>query len=122
MPTVFSRQSNVKEADVNKVLRLARSYVGQGITKDAHARNSRGESVPYYEQSACRFCTQGALARAATDLNNGKIGPDYMEAHRRMELVLGGDIPDVNDRPRTSTKMVYDSFTLALSGAWKGLE
>ena len=51
-------------------------------TKGADARNSRGESVPYMAETACKFCLLGAIYRVA-EMHNVAPKPvcDALSAH-----------------------------------------
>lgn len=51
-------------------------------TKGADARNSRGESVPYMAETACKFCILGAIFRVA-EMHNVAPEPvcDAISAH-----------------------------------------
>lgn len=63
------------------------------------ARNSSGFVVPPWETGAVMFCGAGAIWRASGASMHDSNRSEVNAAFKAMELVLGKEIPYVNDGP-----------------------
>lgn len=91
-----------------EVLVKARALVEKGWTKDAYARDSSGDRVPYYDFTACQWCMVGAVD-AADDIRLRFSAKDIL---RR---VIGGQISAFNDAPSTTHADVLAAFDRAIA-------
>lgn len=113
-----------------RVQRLANKMLGdamqliieKGWTKNALARDNKGNVVAVTHRDACKFCAMGALERARLDLGNKNHNNyDLPEAHNiaisRLGAVMAGprnlNIPDRNDNRHTKKEDVVVAFQLA---------
>lgn len=94
---------------------------GFGWTKDTLARNLHSHPVGVAGKSACKFCTIGAVERAAHEL--GVLGDSYIRpkvvqsALNRLRNVMDGSIASANDDPKTTFPQVLIAFDLAQTDA-----
>lgn len=88
---------------------------GTGWIKGISAVDKKGRYVLPSEDSACRFCSLGAIDRAVFDLNAPMaVG---IEAQQRLAAVVGSDIINANDDKKTTFRQIVFSFELAQTEA-----
>jgi hypothetical protein len=111
-------KKNSVDAQVRKVLRKALNLVRAGWTRGADARTARGQIVVVHDPRAARFCSVGALRRAARRVDGARVTEIYLRA---LNLVKGCasvepffDLSSFNDDPTTTKGDVIKAFEGAL--------
>jgi hypothetical protein len=87
-----------------QILKRARELINQGWTKSAYARDKDGLKVPNSSSKAVCWCVEGAIYRAAYELDY-----DSYPSRRMFQNIYGGMV-DFNDAIARNKEQVLTAF------------